>query len=353
MYVRTWWLTLVLGAAGEACTPVRSAGLLQKAARHRSAGGVRAVNYGLPGCLCVGVDGVKRTKRQEPFIGAHCDNWTGPCKQEPCERWCFVDPCQCNVSSRESAATEQLTWEGRKLHLSEETCHSPPPTRGAKGTSPSDGRFCNAYDEESYGDRKCKCIGVEHLKGQVAVEVAGETATYPADVGSRCAAWDAEPLSLCAREDAPSWCQKSWCYVDPCACAIAEPPKVSTYFPSASYRKRPLYYSYETCGAQDSFTPDSSKACVNQETEARCLSLGADPEDPELRKCAWGGPEIKCLGKELLHMCQVDEETLSHWSWWSFSYGDVGSQQLLGAVVTSAVYVVILCLFIAVLRGFY
>lgn len=23
--------------------------------------GVRAVNYGLPGCLCVGVDGVKRT----------------------------------------------------------------------------------------------------------------------------------------------------------------------------------------------------------------------------------------------------------------------------------------------------
>lgn len=34
---------------------------------------------------------------------------------------------------------------------------------------------------------------------------APRTATYPADVGSRCAAWDAEPLSLCAREDAPSW----------------------------------------------------------------------------------------------------------------------------------------------------
>lgn len=34
---------------------------------------------------------------------------------------------------------------------------------------------CETAAKESYGDRKCKCIGVEHLKGQVAVEVAGES----------------------------------------------------------------------------------------------------------------------------------------------------------------------------------
>ena len=28
-----------------------------------------------------------------------------------------------------------------------------------------------------------------------------------------------------------------------------------------------------------------------EDTEAKCSALGADPDDPELRKCAWGGPE--------------------------------------------------------------
>ena len=67
--------------------------------------------------------------------------------------------------------------------------------------------------------------------------------------------------------------------------------QVSNYFPQASYDQKPLYYSYETCGSFDSFTLDSRSACVNQETEAKCLALGSDPDDPEERKCAWGGGE--------------------------------------------------------------
>lgn len=171
------------------------------------------------------------------------------------------------------------------------------------------------------------------------------------DVGSRCSRWDDQPKGTCSKEDRPSWCGKNWCYVDPCACSISEPPKVSSYFPKASYGKKPLYYSYETCGSFDTFTFDSRSACVNQDTEAQCLSIGADPDDPELRKCAWGGPEIKCLGKELLHFCQVNDQTIQDWTWWSFSRGDVQKGHMGPTVVTAAIYVLILLFFLMVLRG--
>lgn len=137
--------------------------------------------------------------------------------------------------------------------------------------------------------------------------------------------------------------------MDPCACAISEPPKVSSYFPKVTYGKKPLYYSYETCGSFDTFTFDSRSACVNQETEAKCLGIGADPDDPELRKCAWGGPEIKCLGKELLHFCQVNDQTIQDWTWWSFSRGDVQRGHMGPAVVTAGIYVLILLFFLMVL----
>eukprot|EP00435_Cladocopium_sp_Y103_P072388 s125_g40.t1 len=296
------------------------------------------------------------------------------------------------------------------------------------------------------------------------------------DVGSHCSHWDDQPIGTCSKEDRPSWCGKNWCYVDPCGCAISEPPKVSSYFPKATYGKKPLYYSYETCGSLDTFTFDSRSACVNQDvstptvlpgyfeavleadgnpargvlrcqqlpppsgddaaqliqtvqqklgklamvspivlaistkvavldtkrgsgdkrarqtlsnfgayltqgdvtmlgnpqassyskldhiavrmvrisldipnepiaghdTEAKCLAIGADPDDPELRKCAWGGPEIKCLGKELLHFCQVNDQTIQDWTWWSFSRGDVQRGHMAPAVVTAAIYVLIL-----------
>lgn len=244
-------------------------------------------NYGSPGCPCVGFDGLNRTaSADKALVGTHCDNWRH-CMEETCQAWCFVDPCQCNVSSRPTAATEGLAWQGHAVFASSETCNLSTPVAGAgkKGNS-SDAphatlSFCRTFDQDNYGNEKCKCIGIEHLTGNVSVEVDGVKVPYPMDVGSRCSRWDDQPKGTCSKEDRPSWCGKNWCYVDPCACSISEPPKVSNYFPKASYGKKPLYYSYETCGSFDTFTFDSRSACVNQDTEAQCLSIGADPDDPD------------------------------------------------------------------------
>ena len=66
---------------------------------------------------------------------------------------------------------------------------------------------------------------------------------------------------------------------------------------------------------------------------ARSPATAAGSADFEL-------PRIKCLGKELLHACVVNRETLTDWSWWSFSHGDVGREHLVTALVTAFVYVV-------------
>ncbi|CAJ1350504.1 unnamed protein product [Effrenium voratum] len=353
-------LAFIIGsvAADTSCAAVGS-GLLQKAA---SSVQLRAdpTNYGAAGCKCIGLDGVlgsvelperlggqTTTKRFNSSVGAHCDAWTCT-KEEACEPWCFVDPCSCNVTMKETLATEQLTWQGHAVFASKETCKAKPkkPLPGSERP-----KFCDATaDEDKFGDQHCKCIGVAGLQGNVSVEVAGRMAAYPMDLGSSCQSWDAEK-GACRGKDRPAWCDKRWCYVDPCACALVEPPKVSAFFPGATYGEKPLYYSYETCGSFDTFTMDSRSACVNQESEAECLALGADPEEPELRKCAWGGPEIKCLGKELLHVCQVSDKTLTDWSWWSFNHGDLEREQVFASMTTGCIYGCILCVFVCVLRG--
>lgn len=379
--MRSWaWLCAVLGgsslrlAAGEDICPVPGVTAATKLLQRQHAGRPsRQINYGSPGCPCVGFDGLDRqpnasntskgqvgNKSELMSLGAHCDNWTRPCKEESCEAWCFVDPCQCNVSNRPSAATERLSWQGHRLHASMETCKTESakmsPSTGTP-TKPANGSmerpaFCDTFDQDQYGNEKCKCVGIEHLQGTVEIQVEGEMVEYPTDVGSHCGKWDDRPSGACGKEDRPSWCGKFWCYVDPCACAISEPPKVSTYFPKGSLGKKPLYYSYETCGSFDTFTFDSRSACVNQETEAKCLALGDDPDDPEIRKCAWGGPEIKCLGKELLHLCQVNDKTMEDWTWWSFSRGDVQRGHLgPAALVTGVIYGLVIFLFLMVLRG--
>merc|ERR1719329_825349 len=45
-----------------------------------------------------------------------------------------------------------------------------------------------------------------------------------------------------------SWCTDHWCYVDPCNCASPDLGGPSSWFaPQAT-----LFYSYKTCGADDS-----------------------------------------------------------------------------------------------------
>ncbi|CAE7306956.1 GST1 [Symbiodinium natans] len=328
-------------------------------------------SYGSPGCPCIGLDRTSGTATSQgessdsqaypASVGAHCDAWdnrscgqaksTDPfCQAQTPMPWCFVDPCNCNVSSREHPAWQGLTWQGHPVYASAATCGS----HSAEG-KPSQPSLCKdpgRFLEELMGHANCKCIGIAGLSGNLSVNFSTES-PFPADLGSSCQKWDEGRHPDCRGEDPPGWCHRQWCYVDPCSCSIEEPPKVSTYFPKATYGHKPLYYSYESCNSFDTFTFDSRSACVNQESEARCLALGGDPEDPEIRKCAWGGPEIKCLGKELLHVCQISDKTLSDWSWWSFNRGSVGDARTSKVTVgvTATLYLLLAMLFVCVVRG--
>jgi len=288
-------------------------------------------------------------------LGAHCAVWDGmSCKEEEVEckkPWCFVDPCKCRVKSREHPLWQGTSWQGRPVYMSSATCSG---THG-EGQIPSLS-FCKkeSFNEEVLGRKACKCIGLSGSRGTVSVNISGDATDFPVDLGSSCHAWDERHHPDCLGEDPPGWCHRSWCFVDPCACAIHAPPKVSAYFPKATYGRKPVYYSYETCGSSDTYTLDSHSACVNQATEAKCLAVSADPDDPELRKCAWGGPEIKCLGKELLHTCQVSEETWNHWSWWSYYRDLPASASLTDAahVVTACIFSLLMAIFICTVRKF-
>lgn len=149
----------------------------------------------------------------------------------------------------------------------------------------------------SYGNGKCQCIGLDQISGETIVDVAGSKVSYPADLGARCQAWDDDKNPSCKAGQTPGqgkdWCAQAWCYVDPCKCDIPVSPKTSSYLPNANYQGKPVYYSYETCGATDLWTATEHKtACVNQATKADCLKGD---------KCAWDGK--KCGGAEVMGAC--------------------------------------------------
>jgi len=149
-------------------------------------------------------------------------------------------------------------------------------------------------DEKKWGDMECQCIGVAGRLGNVAVKISEkETVSYPIDAGATCKAWDMKTHPDCLGDDPADWCNQVWCYVDPCSCAIAVSPKVSNYMKNATYSGRPVYYSYHTCGGNDTYTESQDDACVNQESEKECGKQSS---------CAWDGQQ--CLGKELVKVCK-------------------------------------------------
>lgn len=333
-----WFIvpTTSTSTCGDASPAASGHKLLQRATQLgvEASSSPSVISLGGPGCPCIGLDQLSGTVKSpsknstsEAYpasIGAHCDIWDKSCRSKSdasCwtaqESWCFVDPCNCNASSRQHPKWQGLLWQGHPVYASAATCTS---NQSVKEGGPLLSA-CNAnqFQKDLMGNAKCKCIGIVGLSGDLRVNISNQQFRFPADLGSSCQSWDDGRHPDCRKAEQPGWCHRQWCYVDPCTCNIEELPKVSTYFPRANYRKKALYYSYEACHSFDTFTYDSHSACVNQETEAKCLALGGDPDDPKIRKCAWGGPEIKCLGKELLHVCQVSDETLSDWSWWLFN----------------------------------
>jgi len=124
----------------------------------------------------------------------------------------------------------------------------------------------------SYGSSKCPCVGIDEVGGTTEVTAGGQKVDYPADLGARCQAWDEKRApGDCTGANPASWCSKQWCYVDPCNCDIPDIPKISAYLPDAKYQGKPVYYSYETCGAKDEYTTKNHKeACVNQPSKDVC-----------------------------------------------------------------------------------
>jgi len=282
--------------------------LLSASSTNTSAGG-----HGSEDCRCIGIDEIDgntdvtlddRKVSYPADLGGSCKAWDAKkhpkcpgeswCKQE----WCYVDPCKCkNVAAlpKPSKYLPGAKYQGKPVHFSYATC-------GGKDSFSAEDEKKTAADIEAtcavkvdsakWGAESCRCVGIAPQPGTTKVSIKDKKVDFPADIGSTCSAWEDGNHPECSGAQPPSWCSQAWCYVDPCSCKLATPPKTSNYAPDANYQGRPLYYSYATCGGSDSWSSGRTDACVNQKTSGECA---------QLTKCAWNGKE--CLGKELVEVC--------------------------------------------------
>jgi hypothetical protein len=275
-------------------------------------------------CPCIGVADVAGTVKvsvgdnksadMPADVGAECkawDNGISPfCKkgEEPgkdngwcAKQWCYVDPCSCNLDTppKISSYLPDGQWQGKSLWYSYATCSGTDSLSDddSKQKHEEEPKVCSqVIDEGKWGDDSCRCIAIGGQPGTNNMTIGKTEIAYPADTGAMCKAWDTGNHPDCKEEDSPKWCKQAWCFVDPCSCRFPVPPKTSGYLPEASYQGRPLYYSYGTCGDEDSYTAsERGEACVNQQSEKECTSFG---------KCAWKAGA--CLGKELVEVCSQD-----------------------------------------------
>jgi len=305
-----------------------------------------ATGFGTSACPCVGFDKVEgttvasmgkgKTVEYPLEMGGSCTAWddnTHPsCKKggDPgkgngwcAQPWCYVDPCNCNipVPPKVSSYMPDATYQAKPVYYSYATCGGKDEWTGKHHKSAcvnqKSSGDCAALSKCAWtGDKclgkevvgqctqklhgftwgmgNCRCIGIDDREGvMTAVIGKDKTTAYPSETGGTCAAWDSDRHPDCMKADAPSWCKKAWCYVDPCSCSVNVPPTVAGYVPDGLYQGRPIYYSYDTCGSTDDYTAGFHKtACKNQKSEKDCTKL---------KKCGWTGKE--CLGKDLVEVC--------------------------------------------------
>jgi len=145
-----------------------------------------------------------------------------------------------------------------------------------------------------YGRSTCPCIGIDGMEG--TKEAGGSR--VPAALGAHCQAWDE------AEGKKDDWRKQKWCYVDPCNCKLPVPPKQQTYMPDARYRNEDIYYSYNTCGGTDLWTPKHNpKACPEQKDKKACA---ADKNKDGSAKCAWNDEDNACVGTEYAAECKKE-----------------------------------------------
>eukprot|EP00931_Biecheleriopsis_adriatica_P015180 TRINITY_DN11754_c0_g1_i2.p1 TRINITY_DN11754_c0_g1~~TRINITY_DN11754_c0_g1_i2.p1 ORF type:complete len:192 (-),score=16.59 TRINITY_DN11754_c0_g1_i2:21-596(-) len=123
---------------------------------------------------------------------------------------------------------------------------------------------------QHHQDVCCPCIGAwpddisefscshAHAAGGkcVNITIAGKTWEYQADYGLQCGVhkepgnpdcWDLETGMERTGSDRKEWCDRSWCYIDPCDCNAWDSVE-SHYFPEQTY------YSYAACGSADTYS---------------------------------------------------------------------------------------------------
>lgn len=131
-----------------------------------------------------------------------------------------------------------------------------------------------AADFPLYGGDDCPCIGID-VSGskrpfapiEVKDIISGTEGQFPPELGTTCKAWD-------------STSTERWCYVDPCNCKKAF--SASTYLPTWKYHKKPLHFSFDTCGSSG----ESYFARVLQHSQAKCSE----------KEAGIGGPSCPCVG---------------------------------------------------------
>jgi len=144
-----------------------------------------------------------------------------------------------------------------------------------------------------FGQEGCECVGIDVGNAvrpfpmiKVDDQPIGVTASFPPEMGTFCKAWDAGHHAKCnGAKDQPLFCEQKWCYVDPCKCNANITG--STYLPSWKYHKRPLHYSFETCGGnQDEWFKHAAVPRHATVGPAQC-------KEPEM---GIGSPGCECVG---------------------------------------------------------
>eukprot|EP00933_Yihiella_yeosuensis_P080052 TRINITY_DN93458_c0_g1_i1.p1 TRINITY_DN93458_c0_g1~~TRINITY_DN93458_c0_g1_i1.p1 ORF type:complete len:367 (-),score=97.61 TRINITY_DN93458_c0_g1_i1:88-1188(-) len=267
-------------------------------------------NFGNPDCPCIGIDNLEgktlalTSKGYVDYpadLGSRCEAWDAgvnpDCKGDAkgkgwcAEKWCYVDPRKCKnieVLPKMSSYVPTARYQNVPVFYSYNTCGS---------------KDLWAKTNVKSGKNNCRCIGFDNLAGSFRFNLGtGGTvtkmATYPGETGGTCAAWDAENNPDCAVKgpNRPAWCDKKWCFVDPCDCDLDEIPKISAYMYTSKMGGKNVYYSYESCGEVDVFTASMNKvACVNIKDQETC---NRD------MKCQWA-TDNRCVGSELAepHRC--------------------------------------------------
>jgi hypothetical protein len=317
--------------------------------RQKKTGKPKGHGYGKNKCPCVGIDNLRgyfaKTlnfyQTQYPLeLGASCASWElnvhpecrGGAMPDWCKQdWCYVDPCNCDLDVPPKRSAIGITYQGIPAYYSYDTCagfdlwsaeknpdacvfQKDAGTCGSKPLCAWNGKQCLGKEAVQscsqskslpgkYGDQDCRCVAFGGKTNGQAVRYIDENTDVPYDpnVGSECKPWEMEAHPDCKKDGAkPAWCSESWCYVDPCKCNIAVPPKavmsVATY---ERFQGKTAYWSYATCGSVDHWSGKMKKEyCYTYATQASCEGM---------KKCVWASG--KCMPTALGKICAQQKET--------------------------------------------